>query len=334
MAYSFLRRIKSQRTALSGKFKRNRAFQVGTGIIIAYILISLLDIFYPEYIGVKNALDLFSFANPALERVAYASPTPPTLSHGIYYIFGTTAYKIPILPAALASIPADLGFAVAIAGLSAIIGVVLGVGTTYISRKLEVAISSIANIFISFPLLISVIIFGLLFNFSFVSLVVGIVIVLWAYYAQLTRMLTLSVKGQLYIEAARASGASRIRIIFSHIVPNILTPVMVRFATDLATVIVIFSAVNFMFFTLFTPLATVPELGSLITGFPEFGFRYGYGGYGLPPTPFNPPTAETFMLFGYWWTVLFPVIFLLILIIGLILFSDGLRKALDPRTTF
>lgn len=321
------------RFSLSGKFRRNRSLQFGTFVIGVYALISILDLIYPEYIGVRNAFNLFSFTNPGLETVALAFPTPPTLSHGIFYIFGTTAYEIPILPAILAALPVDLGFAVMVAGASAIIGIFVGVGATYISRKLEVAISSFANVFISFPLLISVMVFGLLLNFTLEALVIGMIAVLWSYYAQISRMLTLSVKENNYIEAARASGASRTRIIFSHIIPNILTPVMVRFSTDLATVVVIFSAVNFMFFHQFLPLAAVPELGGLMTGFPAFGYEYGYR-FASGQIPLNPYTAETFLILGYWWTVLFPIIFLLLLIIGLMAFSDGLRKTLDPRTNY
>lgn len=334
MANSLVYRIRYQRTALSGKLRRNRSLQLGAGILIAYIVISLLDLLFPQYIGMSHALTLFSFSNPDTYKVALAAPTPPTLSHGVFYIFGTTAYNIPIFPAILAAIPVDLGFAVAQAGVSAIIGVVFGVSATYLSRKLEIVLESLANVFISFPLLVSVLLFGLLFHFTLEALSLGIIIVLWAYYAQIARMLTLSIKGNMYVEAARASGASRIKVIFSHIIPNILTPVLVRFATDMATVIVIFSAVNFMFFREFTPFASIPELGSLIAGFPAFGFVYGPHGSGLPPTPFNPPTAETFLLFNDWWTVLFPIIFLVILIIGLISFSDGIRRAIDPRTNF
>lgn len=325
---------KARRVDFSRILKRNRSLQFGIVVIISYAVISVLDLVYPQYIGVNNAFNLFSFANPTIAKIAYAAPTPPTLNGGIYYIFGTTAYKIPILPAILASIPADLVLALAIAGSSAIIGVVLGVSATYTSRKLEITIASFSNAFISFPLLISVIIFGLLLKFTLLALVVGIVAVLWAYYAQIARMLTLSVKGHQYIEAAKASGASGGRVMFSHIIPNILTPILVRLSTDMATVVVIFSAANFMFFHQFTPIATLPELGSLITGFPGFGYKYGFHPGGLPPVPFNPPTAETFILFGYWWTVLFPIIFLMLLVLGLMSFSDGLRKGLDPRTNF
>ncbi len=316
----------------SGKFRRNLSLQFGLGVIIAYVAISLLDVVYPQYIGVSNAFNLLAFTNPGPISVALANPVPPTLNNGIYYIFGTTSYKIPILPAILASIPVDLGFAVLIAGLSAIIGVIVGVSTTYYSRKLELTISSLSNVSISFPLLISVVIFGVLMHFTLLSLVVGIVAVLWAYYAQLTRMLTLNIKQQQFVEAARAAGAPGRKIISSHIIPNIMTPVLVRFSTDLATVVVIFSAVNFILYEVFKPFTLVPEMGSLLAAFPAFGMAYGPKIGNLFGT-FTPPTIQSFLLVGDWWTIVFPIIFLLLLIVGLISFSDGLRKALDPRTT-
>lgn len=317
------------------RLKGNLSFQIGAAIILIYLAITLLDIIYPRYIGVSSAFNLFAFSDPGLKSVVLAQPSPPTLSHGLFYLFGTTAYEIPILPAILASIPVDLGFAVLIAGVSAIIGTVLGVVGTFFSGKLEWLISSISNAFISFPLIISVLILGLLFHFTLYSIFIGIIIVLWAYYAQISRMLTLNLKGKQFVEAARASGASDLRIAYSHIGPNIATPILVRFSLDMATVILIFSAANFMFWQQFVPLATTPELGSLINGFPEFGYQFGFplGGTILGGgNHYIPPTAALFLYQGYWWTVFFPIVFLLILVIGLIALSDGMRQALDPRT--
>lgn len=319
-------------TSLLGKFRRNRSLQFGTGILLVFLAISLLDIFYPEYIGVSNAFNLLAFTNPTLQSTTIAEPQPPSASKGILYIFGTTAYKIPILPAIFAAIPVDFAFAFLIAGASAIIGVVVGVTSTYVSKKLEITISTLASSFISFPLLISVIIFGLMFNFTVLGIAVGIVAVLWAYYAQLSRMLTLNIKNNQYVEAARASGASGLRVVRSHIIPNIFDPIMVRFSMDLATVIVIFSAASFLFYHQFQEIATLPELGSLVTGFPALGLKYGYFSFSQVAITYQPDTATTLLLFGYWWTVLFPVIFLVGMILGLIIFSDGLRKATDPRT--
>ena len=327
-------RIRRWRMTLSVKLKSNPFLKVGGSIILAYLVISTLDIVYPEYIGVKNAFNLLSFTNPAKESVALATPVPPSLSHGILYIFGTTAYKIPILPAILAAIPVDLAFATLIAGASAVIGVFIGVTSTYASRKSELVLNSVSNALISFPLLISVIIFGLLTGFTITGLVVGIIFVLWAYYAQMARMLTLDVKNRHYIEAARASGASRIRIVYSHIIPNILTPILVRFSTDLATVIVIFSAANFIFFSDYLSLATLPEMGSLLTGFPELGLKYAYHLNRAGQALYPPASAASFLYLGYWWTILFPIISLVIIALRLIAFSDGLRKSLDPRTSF
>ncbi|MCL4446831.1 MAG: ABC transporter permease [Thermoplasmatales archaeon] len=326
---------RAQRLAYFSRLKKNLSFQVGVVIIGIYLVISLLDIIYPRYIGVTNAFNLFSFTNPGLKSVALAQPSPPTLNRGWLYVFGTTAYEIPILPVALASIPVDLGYAVAVAGASAIVGTFIGVNGTFYSKKLEWVISSLSNAFISFPLIISVMIFGLLMHFSLIAIFVGIILVLWAYYAQIARMLTLNLQGKQFIESARAAGDSNSRIVFKHIIPNMVTPILVRFSLDMATVILIFSAANFMFWQQFIPLATTPELGGLMNGFPEFGFEFGYplGGIVLgQQAHLIPSTASLFLYQGFWWTVLFPVIFLLILVIGLISFSDGLRKFLDPRT--
>ncbi len=316
--------------SFAGRLKRNLSFQVGAIIVTIYLIISLLDFIDPKYLGVSNAFNLFSFSNPGIRSVLMKQPSPPTTNEGLLYLLGTTAYGIPILPAILASIPVDLGFAVLIAGVSATIGTFIGVSGAFLTKKLEWVISFVSNTFISIPIIISVLIFGFLLHFTLFAISIGIIAVLWAYYAQIARMLTLNIKGNQFIEAARASGASDLRIVYSHVFPNIATPVLIRFSLDIATVIMIFSATNFLFWQQFTPLATTPELGALINGFPEFGYLFGFH---LVGSQYIPATASLFLYMGYWWTVFFPVLFLLILVIGLIALSDGMRKALDPRTT-
>ncbi len=327
-----LRLPKSRSTAshLISVLLRNRSARMGGAVMLFFVGVSILNLVYPEYMGVNNAFSIASFTN--VYHNLNTAPTPPTLSDGWRYVFGTTTYAIPILPAILASITVDLAFAVPIAGLSAAIGTVVGVLSTYISRKTEMGMVTVAGIVSSFPLIISVMIFGIMLEFTIAGIVVGMIFVLWSYYALIARNMTLDIRNRQYIEASRAAGASRFRIIFKHVIPNALSPVMVRFSLDLTTVIVVLSAIDYIFYQQFTGLAPYPELGSLIAAFPGAGALYGpHNPLGVPYIPVN----SAILLFqGDWWIVIFPIIFLMILVLSLISLSTGLRETLDPRTRF
>ncbi len=306
---------------------RNSSARLGIGLILVLIIISVMNVFYPEYLAVRNAFNINSFSNIA--RNISAQPLPPTFDHGWRYVMGTTSYGVPILPVSLAAVTVDLAFSIPIAVISAIIGTGVGVITTYFSRKAEFAMVSIATTATSFPLLISAIIFGLMLGFNYIGISLGIIFVLWSYYAIIARNLVLDLKNRQFIEASRAAGASKFRIIFRHIIPNSMTPIMVRFSLDLATVIAILSAINFLFYFSATSLAPYPELGALIAGLPSVGYLYASGN---PFSPFVPINTLTLITQGDWWTVLFPSFFLMVLIATFVTLSTGLRETLDPRS--
>ncbi len=106
------------------------------------------------------------------------------------------------------------------------------------------------------------------------------------------------------VEASRASGVSGWGIVSKHIIPNVLTPIFVQISLDLGTIIQIFAGLNFIGFASSNTL--LPELGILISD----GFQYAV----------SAP-----------WVVVYPGLALLIFAIGMNLFGDGLRDALDPR---
>jgi peptide/nickel transport system permease protein len=132
----------------------------------------------------------------------------------------------------------------------------------------------------------------------------ALVIVWWPLYARYSYGQALSVKENVYIEAAKASGVGSGGIMLHHIVPNVLTPMFVQVSLDLGTVVQVFAALTFVGFASGNPL--LPELGTLISN----GFQYAVA------AP---------------WVVLFPGLAILIFAIGMNLLGDGLRDALDPR---
>jgi peptide/nickel transport system permease protein len=131
----------------------------------------------------------------------------------------------------------------------------------------------------------------------------ALVLVWWPLYARYTRSTTLSTKEFTFVEAARASGVSRIRIIFRHILPNSLPPVFIQFSLDLGAIMVIFSTLAFIGFI---TNASVPELGYLTS----LGLNY------VQTAP---------------WAVIFPGVVITIFALAVNLLGDGLRDVIDPR---
>jgi len=137
-----------------------------------------------------------------------------------------------------------------------------------------------------------------------VKLIVVIGVIGWAEFARTVRGSTLAVREKEFVEAARALGAFDRRIMARHILPNVLTPVIVLMAVALPRVIVAEATLSFL--GLGMPLTT-PSLGLLIDG----GYKYLFS--------------------GAWWPSITPGLALMALVMGINLVGDWLRDALDPR---
>lgn len=122
--------------------------------------------------------------------------------------------------------------------------------------------------------------------------------------ARVSRASTLSVKNLTYIEAARAEGCSSIRIILKHILPNIISPVIVQITYIFANAIITEAALSFLGAGVPQP---VPSLGNMLY-------------------------EAKMYIFNAWWMTIFPGIFMVLTVLGLNLFGDGLRDIFDPSS--
>src|SRR6267143_1538751 len=138
-----------------------------------------------------------------------------------------------------------------------------------------------------------------------VNMALALIVVWWPLYARYARSLTLATKENTFVEAAKAAGSSRLKIMFRHIIPNVLPPVFIQISLDVGTVIVIFSALAFIGF--------LPSDANL----PELGF---IANQGLSLAPL-----------GYWWTVVFPGAAITLFALAVNLMGDGFRDVIDPR---
>lgn len=295
-------------------FLKNRLAMAGFVIVLIYIGITLADFIYPRYLGVSNINSIQSFVHPLFSAYLPTAPfvfpsTAPHTDPSWWFWLGTTEYRAPILPLMLASLKLDITISFLIVGSGVLIGIVIGAISGFVGGYVDEVLMRITDIFFSIPSLVLAIAFIYVLaqdKFSGLdSLVIALVVIWWPTYARLTRGVTLSVKSMKFIEASIASGASKVWIIFRHVVPNVLSPSFVQLSLDLGSVVLILAALDFINLPIIGPL--VPELGKMI-----------YDG-------------ESYLVTGVWWPVTIPGIFLLLFTVAVNLMGDGLRDVLDPK---
>ena len=196
----------------------------------------------------------------------------------------------------------------------ALLGITVGLTAGYLGGRTDAFLMRITDIQFSIPYLIVAIIASAIFQISFgvgrfeelalPLLVIIIGISEWPKYARTVRASVLGEKNKEYVEAARVIGLNRRLIVYRHILPNTMTPVLVISTIQVAQAIMSEAALSFL--GLGMPI-TKPSLGSLINA----GFEYVFS--------------------GSWWITLFPGFLLVVFTLVIILFGDWLRDVLNPK---
>lgn len=184
------------------------------------------------------------------------------------------------------------------------IGVPLGIIAGYVGGWLNEIIMRVTDIFLSIPgLLLALAIVGAL-GPGIRNAMLALSIVWWPGYVRLVQGKTLSLREESFVEAAKSIGASKLRIIFSHILPNCTSPIVVKASMDMGMAILFAANLGFIGVG-----AQPPE--------PEWGAMISTGRNYLP---------------DHWWMATFPGLAILITVLGFNLLGDGLRDVLDPQS--
>lgn len=254
--------------------------------------------------------------NPASLNLmdGFTAPMEPNQFTGNVYWLGTDNQGRDIFSAILygARISLFVGFAAVVFAM--VLGISIGLLAAWRGGWVDSLLMRIADVQLSFPsILIALLIFGIARGvippayreeMAIWVLIVAIGLSDWVQFARVVRGAALVEKSKEYVQAARLVGAHPVRIVFSHILPNVMGPVLVIATIGLALAIIAEATLSFL--GVGVP-PTQPSLGTLI--------RIGQG----------------FLFSGEWWIILFPSIALLALALSVNLLGDWLRDALNPR---
>jgi peptide/nickel transport system permease protein len=199
---------------------------------------------------------------------------------------------------------ASLGVGLGAVSIAVVIGTLLGLISGFAGRWIDLVLMFIMDIMLSFP--------GLLLAIAVVALIgpglrnslLAISIVSIPIYARIARSTVLSLKEQDFVTAARCVGSPASRILFRHVFPNSLSPILVQGTLGIATAILETAALGFLGLGQQPPY---PEWGAMLAD----SYKY--------------------LTSGSWWVLLFPGLAIMLTVLGFNLLGDGLRDALDPR---
>ncbi|MGB7540514.1 MAG: ABC transporter permease [Burkholderiales bacterium] len=279
----------------AAEFAASRVALAGLALLALILLAALLA----PLIAPQNPYDLAQ-----LDLVDSRLPPGSRSSAGGVYWLGTDAQGRDMLSAILYGlrISVSVGFASTACGLA--IGVTLGLLAGYSGGWLDALIMRLADLQLSFPSILIALVLLAVLGQGLDKIVVALIAVQWAYYARTARAGALVERRKEYIEAAACLAFSPARIVFRHLLPNCLPPLVVVAAVQAAAAIALEATLSFLGLGL--PI-TEPSLGLLISN----GFTY--------------------MLSGKYWISFFPGLALLALIVGINLVADRLRDVLNPR---
>lgn len=185
----------------------------------------------------------------------------------------------------------------------ALVGIVLGLLAGYFGGWLDEVISRLVDVQLAFPLILLMIAIVGILGASVTVLIAALSLASWPRYARLVRGSTLSIRNQEFVEGAKALGSSNLPIVFKHVAPNVLAPVIVFTTFELSRILLIESALSFLGLGVPPPQ---PSWGSIIAD----GRSY---------------------LVDAWWVSALPGIAIILVVLAFNFLGDGLRDYLDPR---
>ncbi|HOO11851.1 MAG TPA: ABC transporter permease [Bacillota bacterium] len=268
---------------------RNRLTRLSLGVVILLVLTALvapLIVPYPEHIETDT------------------NPVDKLLPPSGKYFFGTDELGRDIFSRVIYGTRISLQTALIAVGLALLIGIPLGAIAGATGGMVDEVIMRITDIFLSFPPLLLAIAIAAFLGPSLENAMLAIAVSWWPWYTRLIRGQAVSIRERQFVKAAKAIGTPPVRIIFGHIVPNCIAPVIVQASMDIGGVILTIASLSFLGLGAQPP---TPEWGLMVS------------------------TSRNYFL-NAWWYSIFPGLAIFVTVLVFNLLGDGLREILDPKT--
>ncbi|MDO9524646.1 MAG: ABC transporter permease [Gemmobacter sp.] len=277
----------SMRRALF-RFRQSHLSMLGAALVILVLVIAVLGPWiapYPDHVA--GGVDTANRFKPP----SWGNP------------FGTNELGQDVLSLVLAgtrvSVLAGLGVVV----IGTLVGTLAGAVAGFAGGWWDEILMRISDLKLTVPGLILAMAVAAALGPGIVNMVIAISLSWWPGYARLVRGEVLAKKEEVFVTAARAIGASPARILFRHILPNIVSPIVVKMSLDMGFAILTVASLGFIGIGVRPP---TPEWGTLLS------------------------VSRSYMP-DFWWTAMFPGLAMFVAIFGFNLLGDGLRDVLDPR---
>ncbi len=257
--------------------------------------------------GMGIILVMFVIAVAAIWIAPYepsAQHLPDRLSGpSLRYLLGTDELGRDVLSRILAGIRVSLAVGFVAVGISVFIGTILGLISGYFGGKIDTVIMRLVDIMLCFPSFFLILLVIAFLEPSIYNVMIVIGATSWPGLTRLVRAEVLSLREREYVQAAELLGLSHLRIFFVHLLPNVMTPVIVSATLGVGDAILTESGLSFLGLGVQPPAAS---WGQMLTAGKEY-------------------------IYMAWWLSLFPGLAILVTVLSFNLLGEGLRDVLDPR---
>jgi len=277
---------RGQLRSIWNRYKRNKLAMVGLFLMALLVFFSLSAHFIVDY-------------DKAIHQNMQERFQEPSLKH----IFGTDQYGRDIFARIIHGAKISIFMGLFNVAIALTIGSIIGSVAGYYGGYIDGIVMRIMDVFLAIPQTLLAISIVAVLGQGVINLMIALIISAIPKFARIVRSAILTVRGQEYIEAARAYGTNDMRIIFKHVMPNAIGPIIVQATLDMAFAILSIASLSFLGLGISPP---TPEWGSMLS------------------------EGKTYMR-DYSYLVVFPGIAIVITVLALNLIGDGLRDALDPR---
>lgn len=271
-------------------FRRDRIAFVSALLILLLLALAILAPLLTPY---------------AREGLGDPNITAKFLAPSLEHPFGTDSLGRDLLARVLFGARTSLSMGLMVVVFAVIIGTPLGAAAGYFGGWIDEVIMRVTDIFLAFPPLLLAVAIAAALGPGYVNAVIAIALTWWPWYTRLVRAQALSLRERDFVEAARGIGVGNLTIIRRHILPNVLTPVLVQSTIDIGSAILTVAGLSFI------GLGPQPPM-------PDWGVMVNEG--------------RLYLQSGRWWLVTFPGLAIFFTALAFNLLGDGVRDATDPRT--